>query len=261
MALLEAKDLTISYRTRAGGVAAVRSVGFGVERGEFVSLVGGSGSGKSTVALSVARLTDYLPCEAKGNMFFDGQDVFAMQADELRTLRREKIGYVFQDPSASLDPVMRVGDQICEAMPSPSKEGAVQLLESVQIREPDRVFGSFPHQLSGGMKQRAGIAAALAKNPALLVADEPTTALDALVQKEILLLLKNLRGARGLTVLFVTHDLNVARAMSDRILVMQDGRIVDSQTKAGGFRFTHPYAAKLAGAASAGERPKTFFEV
>jgi ABC-type dipeptide/oligopeptide/nickel transport system ATPase component len=260
VAILSVRNLNVSYRTRSGAVPAVRDVSFAVAEGEFVSLVGGSGSGKSTVASAVTRLTDYLPCEVSGEIRLKDLDVRALGPAELRELRRTEVGCVFQDPSSSLNPVMRVGAQIEEAMAEKTPGGALNLLESVQIREPARVAGSFPHQLSGGMKQRVMIAMALAKRPSLIVADEPTTALDALVQKEILKLLLDLKKSRGVSVLFITHDLNVARAVSDRILVMQGGRVVDAGA-APDFRFTHPYAVKLSGAASAGERPKTPFEV
>ena len=261
MTLVDVKGLGVRYRSASGTTDAVRGISFKVNEGEFVSLVGGSGSGKSTAALAIARLTDHLPCEVSGTVSFKGRDLLSMGADELRTVRRQGIAYVFQDPSASLNPVMRVGEQIAEVWGAPDPARVSELLASVRIEDTARVARAYPHQLSGGMKQRAVIAMALAKKPSLIVADEPTSALDAVSQRQVLSLFMDMRRTHRVSTLFITHDLNVARVLSDRILVMQEGLIVEEIADPRHLNLNHPYAVKLLRAAEAGRRPKTLFEV
>ncbi len=257
--LLYITNLKVTYRSASGGRReAVAGVSLSLREGEILSLVGGSGSGKSTLGFSIARLTDFLPCSAQGSILLKERNVLEMTAREIQNLRRHEVAYVFQEPGSALNPVLTVGEQVKESAGGGARAG--EALEDVGFRDPDRILRAYPHELSGGMKQRAVIAMALAKDPALLVADEPTTALDSASQKEILKLLGALRSRR-LGVLFITHDLNVACALSDRILVMQSGRIVDEIKDPRRPAPSHPYTRKLLNCAMAGRNPKAFFEV
>ncbi|MGW4369509.1 dipeptide ABC transporter ATP-binding protein [Nocardia takedensis] len=234
--LLRVRDLRVSYRTRRGTPPhhAVDGVSLSVRPGEFVSVVGESGSGKSTTVHAALRL---LPDNARVTaeaLELDGTDVSGWGERRLSRLRGPFVGFVPQDPGTSLNPVKRVGVQVREALrlhrrldAVEGRELAVAKLELAGLRDPDRVYGQYPHELSGGMKQRVLIAIALANDPALLVADEPTSALDVTVQKVILDHLTHLRATLGLGVLLVTHDLGVAAERSDRLIVMRAGRIVE----------------------------------
>jgi peptide/nickel transport system ATP-binding protein len=235
-ALLRIEDLSVRYRPRGGeaGHNAVEGVSLAVRRGEFVSIVGESGSGKSTTIHAALHL---LPASAQvraGALELNGQDTSSWNDRRLARLRGPFVGFVPQDPGTSLNPVKRVGSQVLEALrlhrrieSGPARELALAKLELAGLREPERVYGQYPHELSGGMKQRVLIAIALANDPALLVADEPTSALDVTVQKVILDHLAELRSTLGLGILLVTHDLGVAAERSDRLIVMQHGRIVE----------------------------------
>ncbi|MFD6399079.1 dipeptide ABC transporter ATP-binding protein [Nocardia sp. NPDC060249] len=233
--LLRIEDLSVRYRARgADGQAAVDGVSLTVSRGEFVSIVGESGSGKSTTIHAALHL---LPASARVEataLALNGHDTASWSDRELARLRGPFVGFVPQDPGTSLNPVKRVGTQVLEALrlhrrveSGPGRELAVAKLATAGLREPERVYRQYPHELSGGMKQRVLIAIALANDPALLVADEPTSALDVTVQKVILDHLAHLRDTLGLGVLLVTHDLGVAAERSDRLIVMQHGRIVE----------------------------------
>jgi ABC-type microcin C transport system duplicated ATPase subunit YejF len=231
--LLDIRSLTIAFPGQAR--PAVEDVSLSLEAGEVFCLLGESGSGKTLTALSVPRL---LPVEAvvtDGSVHLAGQSVLDASADELRRLRGGTVGYVFQEPQSALNPVMTVGEQIAEAVRAhrglshrAARLATIELLDRVGIRQPSERVDDYPHQYSGGMKQRALIAMAIAGEPRLLVADEPTTALDATLQAQILDLLRALCRDAGMGLLFITHDLGVARRMSDRIAVMSGGRVVES---------------------------------
>ena len=251
MSLLELRDLHITYRSERGDVPAVRGVNLAIDPGETVGLAGESGCGKSTIAGAVLRL---LPKETivEGQILLDGQDVYAMRPGELRAVRWTSAAIVFQGALHALNPVQRVGRQIAEAIllhSSHSKRAADQrvgtLLERVGL--PASRARSYPHQLSGGQRQRVLIALALACEPQLLIADEPTTALDVMVQAQVLELLAELQRDRGLGLLFITHDLSVLTSTCERLAVMYAGRIVEDGPSHDVFGTPrHPYSAALA---------------
>ena len=253
MSLLEVDDLQIAYATKAGPVPAVRGVTFRVERGEVVGLAGESGCGKSTIGLGLLRL---LPrgTEMSGRVMLNDRDVLQMAPRDLGAVRWSQGSIIFQGAQHALDPVIRVGDQIVEAIQAHAsdtqREGATragELLEQVGI--PPRRAGDFPHEFSGGQKQRIMIAMALACGPDLVIADEPTTALDVMVQAQVLRLLKELQRDLGLSMLFITHDLSVLAEVSDRLAVMYAGRIVEEGSVGDVFADPkHPYTRALAGA-------------
>lgn len=258
MSLLNVQDLSVTYRRHGTRVPAVRAASLTIDSGEAVGLVGESGCGKSTLAMSVMRLipTDEGRVES-GQILFEGRDLLAMTGDEIRRVRGARIGMVFQDPFSALNPVFRIGDQVWEAAAAhaplsprgeaPDREGTVRrLLESVRLPEPDRVAQSYPHQLSGGMRQRVCLAMALAGNPSLLIADEPTTALDASVQKDILDLLNLLRRERGLSLLLITHNFALVSYLTERVFVMYSGEVVEeSRTSDVLTSPKHPYTRAL----------------
>jgi len=235
MPLLEVQNLRITFATEEGEVKAVDDISFSVENEEMVALVGESGSGKSVTALSLARLVPCPPARYdKGSrIIFRGRDIFELSSSHLRDLRGGKIAYVFQEPSTSLNPVFRVRNQIAEAIRlhrsevKDVKAEVMRLLDLVGIRNPARAMEAYPHQLSGGMQQRVMIAMAVACQPALLVADEPTTALDVTIQAQILDLLGELRKKLGMAVLLITHNFAIVSKLADRVLVMFRGKIVE----------------------------------
>jgi oligopeptide/dipeptide ABC transporter ATP-binding protein len=232
--LLEVNDLETHFATRAGLVRAVDGVSFHLDRGELLGLVGESGCGKSMTALSVMRLISPPGRIVKGEILFNGQDLLKLSDAEMREMRGDDIAMIFQDPMTSLNPVFTVGEQIAEA------------LREVAIPDPSRRVNDYPHQLSGGMRQRVMIAMALACNPKLLIADEPTTALDVTIQAQILELLDDLRKQRDLAVLLITHDLGVVAEVADRVAVMYTGRIVEESPVEELFaRPKHPYTEGL----------------
>lgn len=233
--LLEVEDLRTSFFTFSGQVQAVRGVSFNLERGEIVGVVGESGSGKSVTFLSVTRL---LPAAGRiigGKVRFDGGDVLAMSHTELRRLRNNQVGMVFQEPMTSLNPVMRVGTQIVERIRAFNKgvsrqqarARAEQLLEMVRISEAKTVLNAYPFELSGGMRQRVMFAIAIACNPKLLIADEPTTALDVTIQNQILRLIRGLRDETDASIILITHDLGVVAETCERVIVMYGGMIME----------------------------------
>ena len=224
MNLLEIQDLTV----RLKGVVPVRNVSLAVKEGEFIGLVGSSGSGKSTLAMSVLRLQ----AEARitGRILFDRKDLMKMSETKLNTIRGSQIGMIFQEPMLSLNPLHTAGRQIMEVLKFHSNEAdpqkVIDLLHLVEIQDAERVYHAYPHELSGGQRQRVMIAMALAGNPRLLIADEPTTALDVTVQAQILTLLKTLQKKLNLRILFITHELDIVRRLADRVYVMKFGRII-----------------------------------
>ena len=248
MTLLAIENLEVSFPT----ASAVRGVSLSVDRGEIVGLVGESGSGKSLTALSVLRL---LPPDARvsGRIRLDGTDVLTLPDSEVRKIRGGRIGMVFQEPSTALDPVWPIGFQIAEAVrahkPVSRKEAweeAVRLLERVALPDPRRRLDDYPHQLSGGQRQRVMLAVALAAGPDLLLADEPTTALDVTIQAQVLELLERLCAELGLSVLLITHDLGVVAEVCDRVAVMAEGRIVEEASVEELFRApAHPVTRRL----------------
>jgi len=231
--LLDVRDLRVSFFTDDGEVRAVDGVSFTIKRGETLALVGESGCGKSVTALSLAKLVPTPPGVYKaGQILLDGEDVLAMNRNQLRTIRGARISYIFQEPASSLNPVFRIGAQIKEVLQLHRRDAAtndevVRLLKLVQIPEPAQRARDYPHQLSGGMQQRVMIAMALACNPELLVADEPTTALDVTIQAQVLDLLKELKRTVGMSILIITHNLGILSGLADRVAVMYAGRIVE----------------------------------
>jgi peptide/nickel transport system ATP-binding protein len=253
--VLEVENLRVTFPAGDGRrVAAVDGVSFSLERGETLALVGESGCGKSLTSLSLLRLVP-----APGRIEPDSRirladtDVLALEGDALRAIRGRRIGMIFQDPMTSLDPVFRVGDQIAEGILAhfrisrrEARERAVALLRETGIPDPVARADAFPHQLSGGMRQRVMIAIALAAEPEILVADEPTTALDVTVQAQILEVLDRLRAERGMAVLLITHDLGIVAGRADRVAVMYAGQIVEEASTAALFaRPSHPYTRGL----------------
>jgi oligopeptide/dipeptide ABC transporter ATP-binding protein len=232
--LLEINNLQTQFPTRAGLVKAVNDVSFYIDEGELLGLVGESGCGKSITALSVMRLISPPGKIVGGEIKFKGEDLANANENRMREIRGNDIAMIFQDPMTSLNPVYTVGEQIAEALrlhqnlnKKQAEEATVAAMQEVAIPAPERRFRDYPHQLSGGMRQRIMIAMALACNPELLIADEPTTALDVTIQAQILELLDGLRKTRKLAVLLITHDLGVVAEVADRVCVMYTGKIVE----------------------------------
>jgi peptide/nickel transport system ATP-binding protein len=232
--LLEVNNLETQFPTRAGLVKAVNDVSFYVDEGELLGLVGESGCGKSITALSLMRLISPPGRIAGGSIKFKGEELTTATVDRMREIRGDDISMIFQDPMTSLNPVYTVGEQIAEALrlhrhlnKKDAWDAAIEAMKEVSIPDPSRRVKDYPHQLSGGMRQRVMIAMALACNPELLIADEPTTALDVTIQAQILELLNELRTTRKLAVLLITHDLGVVAEVADRVCVMYTGKIVE----------------------------------
>ena len=233
--LLEVQDLKTYFKVKAGRVRAVDGISFAIKPREKVAIVGESGCGKSVTALSIMRLVPQPPGEyAGGSILFDGKDLLDMPESGLRKIRGGQIGMIFQDPLTCLNPTMTVGNQIAEGLrlhlkvsKDQAQKRAISLLEEVGIPEAARRIGSYPHQFSGGMRQRVMIAMALACNPKLLIADEPTTALDVTVQAQILELINAVCNEFGTALILITHDLGVVAEMTDRVVVMYAGKVVE----------------------------------
>jgi oligopeptide transport system ATP-binding protein len=236
--ILQVKDLEISFNTYGGEVQAVRSVSFDLRRGETLAIVGESGSGKSVTAKSIMRLLPEANSIIKGGeAVFEGQNLLSLSEKQMQGIRGSKIAMVFQDPMTSLDPTMRVGRQITESLKkhlgmsgSRANERAVELLEMVGIPNTEDRVRQYPHQFSGGMRQRVVIAIALACDPQILIADEPSTALDVTIQAQILELLRDLQERLGMSVILITHDLGVVAQTAHRVAVMYGGKIVETGT-------------------------------
>ena len=251
--LLSVERLTTVFDLRAGPASAVIDVSFHVDAGETLCLVGESGSGKSVTALSILRLVQRPGRIAGGRIVFKGRNLLTLDERAMQKIRGAEIGLVFQEPMTALNPVFTIGNQIEEtlmvhgiARGRAAKDRAVELLESVSMPEPQRRVRDYPHQLSGGLRQRALIALALACGPTLLIADEPTTALDVTIQAQILDLLRDLQQRLGLALLLITHDLGVVAGMGDRVAVMYAGRIVEESPVRELFRDPrHPYTRGL----------------
>jgi peptide/nickel transport system ATP-binding protein/oligopeptide transport system ATP-binding protein len=253
MPLLDVQDLRVSFPSPAGEARAVDGVGFQIEAGQTLGLVGESGCGKTATALAILRL---LPAPGRvtgGRILFAGRDLLGLDESAMRALRGGQIAMIFQEPMSALNPVLTVGDQIAEAVRMhrtvsrrDAWQEAIDRLRTVEIPEPERRASEYPHQLSGGMRQRVMIAMALAASPRLLIADEPTTALDVTIQAQILDLLSELRNAFGMALLLVTHDLGIVAERAERVAIMYAGRIVENGTVDDVFRRPlHPYTAAL----------------
>ena len=254
--LLEIRNLNVTFPAPQGRVSAVREISFSINNGEVLGLVGESGSGKSVTALAIMRLLAPV-ARVEGKIIFQGQDLSKLPADQMRQLRGMRIAMIFQEPMTALNPVMRVGDQVAEAASVHSTlsklesyRRAIAALREVALPEPDRRARDYPHQLSGGMRQRVMIAMAIVNRPHLLIADEPTTALDVTIQAQILELLAELRARFGLAMLFISHDLAVISRVAGRVAVMYAGNIVElGSTRAIFARAVHPYTRGLLRAA------------
>jgi len=262
--LLEVKNLKVAFRTEDGLVRAVDDVSFVLGRREVLGIVGESGSGKSVTMMSVMRLINDPNMIFAGEVLYKGRDLTTLSRDEMQEIRGGDIAMIFQDPMTSLNPVYRVGDQIVEAIlahestgKAAAKRRAIELLRAVGIPQAAARVDDFPHQFSGGMRQRVMIAMALANNPDILIADEPTTALDVTIQAQIIELIDTLKDDFDSAVVLITHDLGVVADIADRIAVMYAGRIVESGHKRAVFYDPqHPYTWGLLGSIPRLDRPK-----
>jgi len=255
--LADIRDLVIAYRTASGSQRALDGADLALTPGETVAVVGESGSGKSTLGMAMGRL---LPGEAVcegGAMQVAGVDVLNADAETLRGLRRETLGFVFQNPMSALDPTMRVGKQVARAMGGTPAQAEIEaLLSRAELSDPARVLRAYPHELSGGMAQRVVIAMAIARRPALLIADEPTASLDASIREKIMLTLNRLRDETGATLVVLSHDLRLIARHSDRVAVMYGGRVVEVGAVGTVLDApAHPYTAALLSAAAGSEKP------
>jgi oligopeptide/dipeptide ABC transporter ATP-binding protein len=262
--LLEVTDLHVSFATEEGVVKAVDGVAFDLRAGEILAIVGESGCGKSVTALTVMGLSRGPNATIEGEVRFGGADLVTLDDDAMKKVRAERIAMVFQDPMTALNPVYKVGDQIVEQIRAhedvPKEEArarAVEALRSVGIPNPDRRYHSYPHEFSGGMRQRAMIALALSLEPDVLIADEPTTALDVTIQAQILALIEQLNRERGLAVILITHDLGVVAEVADNAIVMYAGRVVEEGTLDDIFYDPqHPYTWGLLGSLTRLDQPR-----
>ncbi len=249
--MLEIRDLHVKFHNRDR--EAVSGVSLTINDGEIVGLVGESGSGKSVTAMSIAGLLPRKQCALSGDILLDGRDLLHAERKELRKLHGAEIGVVFQEPMSSMDPLMRVGEQVGEVLRIHTKlekeerrQKVLQAMTSVELQNPEAVYSKYPHELSGGMLQRAMIAAAIVIEPSLLLLDEPTTALDVTIQAQILQLLKKLNEERKISMLFISHNLNVVRKLCGRVAVMQRGELVETgTTDEVFFHPQHPYTRRL----------------
>ncbi len=264
--LLEVRDLSVAFRQGGRTTIAVDHVSFSLKKGETLALVGESGSGKSVSALSILKLLPYPPAEhPSGEIYFNGKELLRSDETELRKVRGNDITIIFQEPMTSLNPLHTVEGQISEILEvhqritgAKARQKVIELLTKVGIRDPETRLQDFPHQLSGGQRQRVMIAMALANNPDLLIADEPTTALDVTVQAQILKLLKELQREFGMAMLLITHDLGIVRRMADNVCVMQHGKIVEAGPTEEIFSDPqHPYTRMLLSAEPKGSPPKS----
>ena len=252
--ILEVKNLSVSFNTYAGEVKALRDVSFSVDRGETLAIVGESGSGKSVTVQSIIRLIPMPPGEIKGGeILFENEDLIKVSDERMRELRGGRIGMIFQDPMTSLNPTIKVGKQIMEGIlihkkvsKDEAKKRAIEMLEKVGIPKPEERFNQYPHEFSGGMRQRAVIAIALSCEPDLLICDEPTTALDVTIQAQILELINDLKKELNIAVVLITHDLGVVAETADRVVVMYAGEKLEEAPVEELFKNPkHPYTLGL----------------
>ncbi|MCZ2259097.1 ABC transporter ATP-binding protein [Sporosarcina sp. G11-34] len=254
--ILDVNNLHVSFKTRNGAITAVKGVSFSVKKGETLAIVGESGSGKSVTAKSIMRLLPKHSADTPlGEIIYENQDLLKMSAKEIQKVRGSEISMVFQDPMTSLNPTMKIGKQIMEGLSkhqtltkAEARQRALEMLELVGIPNAKSRLDAYPHQFSGGMRQRVVIAMALACNPKLLIADEPTTALDVTIQAQILQLMKDLQEKMDTAIILITHDLGVVANMADRVAVMYAGEVVEYGTLDEIFYETqHPYTLGLLG--------------
>ncbi len=251
--ILTVDNLSVSFRTYSGIVKAVRGVSFELNKGETICIVGESGSGKSVTVKTIMGILPPSAVIGSGTINYKGKDLTKLTEEEYTRIRGKEIGLIFQDPLSSLNPLMKIGRQITEALlidkemsKREAREAAIELLGAVGIRDPEQRFEQYPFQFSGGMRQRVVIAIALARNPEVLICDEPTTALDVTVQARILNLINELKQKRQLSIIFITHDLGVVAHMADRVYVMYAGKIVEYGTAEDIFlEPAHPYTRAL----------------
>ena len=235
--LLNVKNLSISFRNTKNNVEVVHSISFHINRNEILGVVGESGSGKSVTAMAILGLLSKKESSVGGELLFEGQDLLSLTNENIRKLRGSKIAMIFQEPMTALNPSMTCGEQVSEIISlhlkktkSKIKKEVISLFKKVKLPRPDEIYNNYPHQISGGQMQRVMIAMAIACKPKLLIADEPTTALDVTVQKEIIALLKEIQKETKMSLLFISHDLGLVSQISDRTLVMYQGNIVEEGT-------------------------------
>ncbi|NOY54156.1 MAG: ABC transporter ATP-binding protein [Deltaproteobacteria bacterium] len=254
MPILQIKNLTVHFHTDSGVVHAVNGVGFSLAKGEVLGVVGESGCGKSVTALSILRLLSVPPAQiVSGKILFEGQDLLELEPERMRSIRGNRISMIFQEPMTSLNPVFTIGNQIAEAVilhqgvnKGEARARTLDLLRRVRIPSPEQRIDEYPHQFSGGMRQRVMIAMALSCHPSILIADEPTTALDVTIQAQILDLMNQIRRESEMSILLITHDLGVVAEMADRVFVMYAGEIMESARTSDLFRRPgHPYTIGL----------------
>jgi peptide/nickel transport system ATP-binding protein len=261
--LLQVEDLTVRFRTAAGPLTAVDGISYSVARGEVLGIIGESGSGKSVMLRALLRILPQRRCTVAGRIALDGRDVLGLKGRGLADYRGGDVAMVFQEPALSLDPVFTIGHQIAETVMRhkgvtrrDAEARALEVLDLVKIPSAKSRLSNYPHELSGGMRQRAMIALALSCSPRLLLADEPTTALDATVQIQVILLLRELQRELGMATIFVTHDVGVAAEISDRVAVMYAARIVETGTAVQILKAPrHPYTAGLLSSTVHGAEP------
>ncbi|HZG13687.1 MAG TPA: ABC transporter ATP-binding protein [Candidatus Bathyarchaeia archaeon] len=254
--LLDIKELSVEFASMQGNVKALQNISFSIEKGEIVGIVGESGSGKSVTALTILGLLEKNASITSGSILYKGRDVLGMDKKEQQALRGKEIGMVFQEPMTALHPTMKIGDQLAEVIRRHRKlshkeayQAGIKSLAEVHIHDPELVARKYPFELSGGMRQRVVIALAMAAPPDLLIADEPTTALDVTIQHEILKLMEELSANRGTAIMFITHDLGVVAQMCKRVIVMYAGEIVEQgETYQVLQQPVHPYTRALIGA-------------
>ena len=261
--MLEIRDLHVKFHNRDR--EAVGGITLSIRDGEILGLVGESGSGKTVTAMSIAGLLPRKQCALKGEILLDGQDLLHADRAELRKLHGRRIGVVFQEPMSAMDPLMRVGDQVGEVLRihtelnrNQRRQQVLRAMAQVELPEPEALYDKYPHELSGGMLQRAMIAAAIVIQPSLLLLDEPTTALDVSIQAQILALLKRLNAESGISMMFISHNLNVVRKLCGRVAVMQRGLLVEQgETEQVFYHPQHPYTRHLIEAIPSRERKET----
>ena len=264
MSLLEVQDLKVHFETDDGAVRAVDGASFSVDRGQTLGIVGESGSGKSVANMTILGLTQSPITSISGRIMLEGRDLLEASPEEMQAIRGEEIAMIFQDPLTSLHPFYKVGKQLVEAIQvhkdvskQAARERAIELLGLVGIPDPERRMGDYPHEFSGGMRQRVMIAMALVNDPKILIADEPTTALDVTIQAQILRLMQRLQEQLGMAVILITHDLGVVADVADYINVMYAGRIVEAGTLDEIFYDPqHPYTWGLLGSLARPDRPR-----
>ena len=252
--LLEVKNLAVSFKTFFGEVEAVRNISFNVKDSETVAIVGESGCGKSVTANSIMQLLPMPPAFFKnGEILFEGENLLKKTDKEMQNIRGNKMSMIFQDPMTSLNPTIRIGKQIVEGLiqhhnitKQEAHEKALEMLKLVSVPQPEKRIKQYPHEFSGGMRQRVMIALAMVSDPKLIIADEPTTALDVTVQAQILELMKEIQQKRGMSIILITHDLGIVADMSDKVVVMYAGQIIEEGSTKEIFENTkHPYTSKL----------------